>query len=61
MKPFLQRTCLDAFWVRRVDDPAAALPQAERARVEPEHADATGVVLLEELRAVVNENRSQLE
>ena len=46
------RTYLNTFWVGHVDDPAAALARVEWARVESEHADALGVVLLEELRAV---------
>ena len=50
------RTCLDAFWVGHVDDPAAALARVERTRVQPEHADALGVVLREELRAVQRES-----
>ena len=50
------RTCLDAFWVGHVDDPPAALARVEWARVQPEHADALGVVLLEELRAVQRES-----
>ena len=53
---YFTSTCLNTLRVDHQDDPAAALARIKGARVDPEHADALGVVLLKELPDVQRES-----